>query len=105
MDTTVIRSSSLVLLGFICVSSVFAQQKIYRGSIGGSHIEMRLTFAGDKVEGVYAYDRIGEDLKLTGKLNALGGLELAEFGVNRKQTGKIACKQKLDELVDSECYW
>jgi hypothetical protein len=82
-----------------------SQARIYRGSIGGSHVEMRLTFEGNKVNGSYAYDRVGEDLKLAGQLNAQGGLELKEFGANRKQTGKIMCKQKLDELIDSECYW
>ena len=105
MARQLIRLLSVVLLGFICVSSVFAQQKVYRGSIGGSHIEMHLNFEGNQVNGAYAYDRIGEDIKLTGKLNAQGGLELAEFGANRKQTGKITCKQKIDELVDPECYW
>jgi Deacetylase PdaC len=79
--------------------------KVFRGSIGGSHVEMHLTFAGNKITGIYAYDRIGEEIKLSGELNAQGGLELAEFGPNRKQTGKIMCKRKLDELSDPECYW
>ena len=84
---------------------VCQQTKVYRGSIGGSSIEMHLNIDGNKVDGTYAYDRIGENLKLTGKLNADGGLELAEFGANRKQTGKIMCKRKIDELIDPDCVW
>ena len=79
--------------------------KSYRGSIGGSHIEMHLAFEGNKVSGTYAYDRVGEDLKLGGQINAQGGLELAEFDAKRKQTGKITCKRKLDDPIDAECTW
>jgi len=102
-----------MLLGIAFIGAVFCSAdkaqcqiaNVFRGSIGGSHIEMHLTFEGNKVNGSYAYDRVGEDLKLTGKLNAQGGLELSEFDANRKQTGKIMCKRKLDELVDPECIW
>src|SRR2546423_5956868 len=79
--------------------------KSYRGSIGGSHIEMHLVFEGNKVTGTYAYDRVGEDLKLGGQINAQGGLELAEFDAKRKQTGKIICKHKLDDAIDAERTW
>lgn len=107
--TTSLRISLIApALVSVCLASAqnsFGQQKVYRGSIGGNHIEMHLMFEGDKVTGTYAYDRVGEGLKLTGKVNAQGGLELAEFGANRKQTGKIMCKQKLDEFVDPECFW
>ena len=82
-----------------------SQTKVYRGSIGGSNIEMHLNIEGNKVDGTYTYDRIGENLKLTGKLNAEGGLELAEFGANRKQSGKIMCKRKVDELIEPDCVW
>ena len=88
-----------------CSAAELQTAKLYRGSIGGSHVEMHLTIEGNKVTGAYSYDRIGEDLKLTGQLNAQGGFELAEFGANRKQTGKIACKRKIEELIDPECYW
>jgi len=97
----------VVFIGVLCSADKASCQtaKVYRGSIGGSHVEMHLTFEGNDVKGTYAYDRVGEDLKLTGKLNSQGGLELSEFGANRKQTGKIMCKRKLDELIDSECIW
>jgi hypothetical protein len=93
---------------FVCIApaSIVGQQtRIYRGSIGGSHVEMHVNFEGNKVSGTYAYDRVGEELKLSGQLGAQGGLELAEFGANRKQTGKIICKRKLDDLIDPECTW
>ena len=78
--------------------------KVYRGSIGGSHIQMRLNVQGNKVSGTYSYDSIGEDLKLSGQLDEQGRLELAEFA-NGKQTGKFTCKRKLGDEIDSECSW
>lgn len=97
---------SLVWAGaVICQQTQQTTVRVYRGSIAGSHVEMHLTFEGNKVSGTYAYDRVGEELKLSGQLGAQGGLELAEFDANRKQTGKIMCKQKLDELIDPECTW
>ncbi len=79
-------------------------KKVYRGSIGGSHIEMHLSFEGSKVTGTYAYDRVGEDLKLSGQINPQGGLELTEFDAKRKPTGKITCKRNLDDR-DPDCNW
>lgn len=79
--------------------------KVYRGSIGNSHIQMRLSIEGNKVSGTYSYDSIGEDLKLTGHLDDQGRLELAEFGAKGKQTGKFTCKRRLGEEIDSECTW
>jgi len=80
-------------------------EKVYRGSIGDRHIEMRLNAQGNKLSGTYSYDGIGQDLKLTGQLDEQGRLQLSEFGPNRKQTGKLACKRKLNDSVDSECFW
>jgi hypothetical protein len=88
-----------------CATTVLCQQKIYRGSIGGSHVEMRLTFEGNKVSGTYSYDRIGEEIKLSGQITATGGMELTEFDARHKPSGKIGCKRKLDDPNDAECYW
>ena len=66
---------------------------------------MRLNFQGNNVSGTYSYDSVGEDLKLTGHLDEQGRLALSEFGTNGKQTGKFACKRKLDDPIDSECTW
>lgn len=102
----VLGCSSLFL---VHSGSVIAQQtstsKVYRGSIGNSHVQMRLNIQENKVSGTYFYDSIGEDLKLTGRLNDQGGLELSEFGANGKQTGKITCKRKLGDGIDAECKW
>src|SRR5204863_4938771 len=81
-----------------------AQTKDYRGEIGNNHIQMRLSFTGSNVSGTYAYDSIGQDLKLTGQLNAQGGLDLKEVDAKGKQTGKFACK-KFDDPIDAECTW
>ena len=92
------------ILTFCCPVNGQAS-KDYRGSIGGSHVEMHLIFEGNKVSGTYAYDRVGEDLKLSGQIGAQGGLELAEFDAKRKQTGKITCKRSLDDPIDPDCTW
>jgi len=79
--------------------------RTFRGSIGSSHIEMRLNFTGRTVAGVYAYDHIGEEIKLTGQVNEQGGLELTEFGTNKKPTGKFLCKRPIDDPVAADCTW
>ena len=99
-----------ILLGCICFAPAdsagqTSAAKVYRGSIGNRHIEMRLNVQGNKLSGTYSYDGIGQDLKLTGQLDDQGRLQLSEFGPNRKQTGKFACKRKLEDNVDSECTW
>jgi hypothetical protein len=67
---------------------------------------MSLDFNGNEVSGKYAYDNIGEPLRLTGKLDSEGRLELKEFAPKGKQqTGKFSCKKRLDDPVDSECSW
>ena len=91
-------------LALLCVShSALAQTKVYRGSIGSSHIQMRLTFSGNDVSGTYAYDSVGQDLNLTGRLNN-GALELAEMS-GKQKTGKFVCKKPLEDPIDSECVW
>ena len=92
-------------LGAIVVGQSATTEKVYRGSIGNSHIQMRLNIQGNNVTGTYFYDSVGEDLKLTGHLGDQGQLELAEFGAKGKQTGKFICKRKLADEIDSECSW
>src|ERR1043166_8456885 len=89
-----------------CALAATAQTKVYRGSIGNSHIQMRLTFEGNNVSGTYFYDTVGEDLRLTGRIDDQGRLELSEFAAKGKQpTGKFVCKRRLDDAIDSECTW
>ena len=84
---------------------VSAQAKLYRGSIGDSHIGMRLNIANNKVTGTYSYDRIGQDINLNGQIDNQGRLELFELGPKNKPAAKITCKHRLDDLVDAECMW
>ena len=65
---------------------------------------MRLTFNGANVAGAYFYDSVGQDLKLTGQLNAQGGLELKEVDAKGKQTGKFVCKN-FNDPIEAECSW
>jgi hypothetical protein len=64
---------------------------------------MRLNVQGSNVSGAYAYDAIGEDIKLTGQLDAQGKLDLKEFDAKGKQTGKFACKQLY--AIEPDCMW
>lgn len=91
--------------GVVSCQQPAAAANVYRGSIGNSHIQMHLNFKGKNVTGTYSYDSVGEDLKLTGHLDEQGRLEMAEFGAKGKQTGKFACKRRLDDPVDQECTW
>ena len=79
--------------------------KVYRGAVGNSHIQMSLTFNGSNITGKYSYDRVGEEIKVTGRLDAEGKLELTEFGAKNKPTGKFSCKRPFDDPIDRECYW
>jgi len=82
---------------------VASSTKLYRGSVGGRNIEMRLNIQGTSATGTYAYDGIGEALSLTGRLDE-HGLQLSE-SVNKKPTGKFVCKKSLDDPIDSDCMW
>jgi hypothetical protein len=77
--------------------------RIYRGSVGESHFQMRLNIQGTNVSGTYSYDTVGEDIKLTGHLDDQGKLELSELDVKGKQTGKFACKNLY--AAEPDCMW
>jgi Deacetylase PdaC len=100
--------ATLWLGSVLCsAGAVICQQatvtRFYRGSIGGSHIEMRLDFVGNNISGTYSYDRIRQDLKLSGKLDAQGTLELTE-SAGGKPSGKLVCK-RFGDANDQECMW
>jgi hypothetical protein len=100
------RLSIAFACALLCAAQSFAQTKVYRGSVGNSHIQMRLTLEGNNVSGTYFYDTVGENLKLTGRIDDLGRMELSEFAAKGKQpTGKFICKRSLDDPIDSECAW
>src|SRR2546429_4546195 len=103
MKRSVTRATLTGLFVVVCVCSASAQTKVYRGSIGNSHIQMRLSFNGSEVSGTYAYDSVGQDLNLTGHINN-GALELTEMS-GKQKTGKFVCKKPLEDPIDSDCTW
>jgi hypothetical protein len=106
-----LKLAALILIGVALLavrpSVILGQQsgtRVFRGSIGGKNIEMRLDVQGTNVSGNYRYDSIGEDLKVTGHLDPQGRLELIE-SVKKKPTGKFVCKRGLNDPIDPECSW
>src|SRR5262245_39322720 len=101
-----------ILLAFlfvlIQVALVSAQTKIYRGRLDNKHIQMELTRKGDVTIGSYFYDQFQKDLRLEGRYNKDGRLELRETDATGRHTGSFLCK-RLDESVlpmfDLECDW
>ena len=61
--------AAVLACGFLCLAPTVPGQQtaatVYRGSVGGSHFQMRLNIQGSNVSGAYSYDSIGEDIKLT----------------------------------------
>jgi hypothetical protein len=103
--------SKLILVGITAAVMALAQSaqaqgvtKIFRGAVGSNHIQMSLTFNGNNISGKYSYDRVGQDIKVTGRLEG-GKLELTEFGEKNKPSGKFSCKRPFDDPIDRECYW
>src|SRR5437016_11870756 len=96
--------TAVLVCSFLCAATMVVGQqavqttvRVYRGSVGESHFQMRLNIQGNNVSGAYSYDSIGEDIKLTGHVDDHGRLELAEFGEKGKQTGKFVCKRVYDD--------
>ncbi len=104
MKFSLTRSVLTVTFAMLCANHVSAQTKVYRGSIGNSHIQMRLIVNGGEVSGAYAYDSVGEDLKLTGRVDSNGTLQLTEM-TGKQKTGKFVCKKPLTDPIESECTW
>ena len=103
------RILHLLILGsmFVLWSGQLRAQtspKIYRGSVGGKHVEMRLNFSGNKVTGTYFYDQFKQDIKLDGSFDSNGQLNLTEGPVKRP-TGKFVCKKEKEIEIDLECDW
>ena len=97
----------LMVFCFIPLTQAQSQTttKIYRGSLGDKHIEMRLEVTDGKVTGTYFYDQFKQDIKLEGSFDAKGDLTLIE-GNPKRPTGRFVCKAP-DEAsqVDRECEW
>ncbi|MFN2599213.1 MAG: DUF3298 domain-containing protein [Pyrinomonadaceae bacterium] len=80
---------------------------IYRGSLGERAIELKLTRDGERVSGSYAYDGIGQELRLEGRADAGDKLALDEFDPSGARTGKWACESKKEDGSDADvtCKW
>jgi hypothetical protein len=102
--------SQLISLGlfllFVAQPAIGQTVKVYRGSLGDKHIEMKLKIEASQVSGTYFYDQFKQDLQLKGTYAAEGRLELTETGPKGKPTGKFACKKAVEPLdIDLDCEW
>jgi hypothetical protein len=102
----------LIILAFLIVliqvPLVSAQTKIYRGRLDNKHIQMELTRQGDVMIGSYFYDQFQKDLRLEGRFNNEGRLELREMDAAGRKTGSFVCKRKDERealTFDLECDW
>lgn len=84
----------LLLITAIFIIQSFAQTgtKIFRGTIGGASIQMKLTRAGNKLNGTYFYQKVKKDLRLEGTIDADGNFSLSEFAPNGTKTGEFSGK-------------
>src|SRR5438034_3919704 len=65
-----------------------AETKYFKGSIGSAiGLQMKLVRAGDKLSGVYFYQKIGARIDLKGSIDKDGHIVLEEFDPSGKQTG------------------
>ncbi|HEX8070334.1 MAG TPA: hypothetical protein VF546_10310 [Pyrinomonadaceae bacterium] len=98
---------SLTLLAFLliaalpCCAQTGAQALILRGRLGSQPVVMRLERGGDKLTGTYQYERVGQDLKLTGRVDARGQVALQEFDAAGRQTGQFTGQLDLTPVVPS----
>jgi|SRR5215204_2267821 len=97
------------LVVLFCTALTQAQSqtttKIYRGSLGDKHIEMRFEVIDNKVSGVYFYDQFKQDIKIEGSFVTNGVLTLIE-GPAKRPTGRFVCKPPNEtDQVDLECEW
>jgi hypothetical protein len=106
-----LRCALLILFALVCIAAAQGQTdttKVYRGTLGDKHIEMRLNVTGvtgATVSGTYFYDQFRQDITLEGAYDAKGALQLVE-GTGKKKTGKFVCKAEPESLeADLECEW
>jgi hypothetical protein len=84
-----------------------ANVKVYRGSLSDRGIEVRLARGGGRVSGSYAYDGIGQSLKLEGRETTGEKFELTETDAAGRQTGKWSCEGERQGEWDQDlnCKW
>jgi hypothetical protein len=84
-----------------------AVAKTYRGSLNDRGLEMKLAREGERVSGSYAYDGIGQNIKLDGRAVGKEKFELAEKDAAGKATGKWSCEggKQGEWDQDFSCKW
>lgn len=90
----------LVACVAICLGQGNAPTQVYRGTIGQQAVVVKLQRDGDKLTGSYVYERVGQAIKLTGRVDAAGGVTLQEFDAAGRQTGKFTGKFGSGESAD-----
>ncbi len=71
-------------------------ERLFRGNVGRSPVTMKLKREGDKLSGLYSYDRVKQDIALKGSVDREGNLRLQEFGAGAAQA-TATFKGKLEE--------
>lgn len=84
-----------------------ASAKSYRGSLNDRGLEVRLARDGERVSGSYAYDGIGQEIALEGRVVGKEKFDLAEKDASGKQTGKWSCEGERQGEWDQDfsCKW
>ena len=87
--------AALLLLSLSgCATAALAQApaQVFRGRIGAQPVVVKLARAGDRLSGSYVYERVGQDIKLTGRIEPPGRVTLDEADAAGRPTGKFSGK-------------
>lgn len=108
VSRNVVVAALCLLIHVSVFGQTTAQKKIYRGQVGGQHVQMELSREGDATVGRYSYDQFQRELRLEGRLNSDRRLVLKESDSNKRHTGTFVCKRDEEReppLFDLECDW
>ncbi len=96
MNNKLLTAAMMILAVF---SAALAQtsNRVFRGFISGSPVQITLTRDGEKLFGTYFYTRVGRELKLDGTIDGAGNFKLTEADATGKRTGEFSGKWTEDE--------
>lgn len=97
MRQPILLAALLLSFASLCPGQQNTRTLVLRGRIGQQTVNMRLARDGDKLSGTYSYERVGQDLKLSGRIDPQGQVTLQEFDAAGRQTGKFTGKFGSDE--------
>jgi len=72
----------------------------YVGTVGTLKVRMKLTRTPNEWLGSYAYERVGQDIRLGGAVSGDGTFYLNEFNVNGKATAKFEGRFVTDDWIE-----